>query len=675
MIVRTIAALLLAAGCLAAQNTPAEKREPDSQELNEDSIEIRDVRESSAKDVGEALQSVTGISKIRKAGIANDVVLRGFQQDNINVQVDGARIYGACPNNMDPSASHVDFAEVDRVEVVKGPYDVRSQGSLGGTVRIITRDEEVRGLRVVPSFSYGSFGYYNPSIEMSTDKKLVGFSAGYAFRTSDPYKDGSGRRFTSYGNFRPEVSNTRAFEGHSGWGSLVFTPGTKQRLDIGYSRQQNGLGLYPYLMMDAIYDNADRATIKYAARNLSGFVRSVRIDGFGTKVNHLMNDARRTSSGILPYSMQTHAVTSSFGINAAADIPGDVTMGVESYRRTWNAITQMRSGSSERMQNSLPDATTTSVGTYAEVDRQLTARVRLQSGARFDHVESGISPSTLLPNLYYAYNNTTSTSSSDNFAGGNVRLTVSLLKGLDLLTGIGSTMRVPDPQERYFLLQRMNQDWVGNPDLKPVRNSEADMGLSIRRRDTRLRVLFYFSKLDDYIALHRQRRVNNVPGVMNSVSQSYANLNAQMYGGEINLSQPIGKFVALSGGASLTRGSKDTNPVIDVFNSNIVELPPTKSWLNIRYANDWLYAQVGGTVAGAQRRVDRDLNEQPTPGYGIMNLKVGVRRSRFNVNFAVDNLLSRFYYESFSYSRDPFRSGLKVAEPGRALFMSGSYRF
>jgi len=68
--------------------------------------------------------------QLRKGAIANEVVLRGLQSRDLNVLVDGQRAYGACPNHMDPPAFHVDFAEVERIEVSKGPFDVRHQGSL-----------------------------------------------------------------------------------------------------------------------------------------------------------------------------------------------------------------------------------------------------------------------------------------------------------------------------------------------------------------------------------------------------------------------------------------------------------------------------------------------------------------------------------------------------------------
>ena len=70
--------------------------------LKDESLSIREVRESPARDKGEALKQVEGISYVHKGAIANDVVLRGFQKDNINVLVDGVRLHGACPSRMDP---------------------------------------------------------------------------------------------------------------------------------------------------------------------------------------------------------------------------------------------------------------------------------------------------------------------------------------------------------------------------------------------------------------------------------------------------------------------------------------------------------------------------------------------------------------------------------------------
>ena len=101
---------------------------------NEENLTIREVRESPARDIGEAVQNIPGVTALRKGPIANDIVLRGLQRDNINVLMDGVRVHGGCPSRMDPPAFHFDFAEVEAIEIVKGPYDLRYAGGPGGLV-------------------------------------------------------------------------------------------------------------------------------------------------------------------------------------------------------------------------------------------------------------------------------------------------------------------------------------------------------------------------------------------------------------------------------------------------------------------------------------------------------------------------------------------------------------
>ena len=79
--------------------------------------------------------------------------------------------------------------------------------------------------------------------------------------------------------------------------------------------------------------------------------------------------------------------------------------------------------------------------------------------------------------------------------------------------------------------------------------------------------------------------------------------------------------------------------------------------------------------AAAQDRVDTDLNEAPTPGYGLMHLRVGGELKKVRVTVALDNVFNRFYVQHNSFQRDPYRTGVRVPEPGRNLYASISYRF
>ena len=135
------------------------------------------------------------------------------------------------------------------------------------------------------------------------------------------------------------------------------------------------------------------------------------------------------------------------------------------------------------------------------------------------------------------------------------------------------------------------------------------------------------------------------------------------------------RALLLSGGISYSRGSKDPQPAIGILTSNLAEMPPLKSRAALRYGNRLLFVEVENVSTLAQAKVDTDLKEQRTPGYAVWNAKAGIHTNKLKITAGVDNLANRFYYEAFSYQRDPFRLGTKIPEPGRSLFLTASYAF
>ncbi len=67
----------------------------------------------------------------------------------------------------------------------------------------------------------------------------------------------------------------------------------------------------------------------------------------------------------------------------------------------------------------------------------------------------------------------------------------------------------------------------------------------------------------------------------------------------------------------------------------------------------------------SQNNVDEDLSEAPTPGWAILNLKTGYASGHWRLQLIFANVFNRTYHESFSYQRNPYRSGYIINEPGR----------
>lgn len=366
-------------------------------ETTKTALDIREVRESSAPDIGEALQSVPGLNKLRKGGIASDIILRGLKNDDINVIVDGQRIYGACPNRMDPPAFHIDFQEVDKIEITRGPYDVRNAGSLGGLIEIVSKSPK-EGLHTEGSMSVSSYGRTDNSATGSYGSKYVDVLVGGAYHEADPYRDGDGNRFTSVypdffseghlqsmalnsnptlkslvnmapqdfphvykgtapspNRFRYSDRENNSTTMRTGWGRFAVKPTEDQKIEVAFTRQEADNIMYPTLFMDGNYDNITRGSVTYTAKDINRSWKEFKLQAYTNFVDHYMTDEMRCSSSgnplcvsqkERPYSMATEAKTRTSGGKVESTfrlLQGETTFGIDHYTRNWDAQTTNRS--------------------------------------------------------------------------------------------------------------------------------------------------------------------------------------------------------------------------------------------------------------------------------------------------------------------------------------------
>lgn len=643
--------------------------------LPRDSVEVTEVRESPARDVGELLSDSTGLWKVRKGGIASDVVLRGLQSRDLSVLIDGERLYGACPNVMDPPAFHVDFSQVERVDVGKGPFDVRYQGSLGGVVNVVTRRPD-QGWHADASLSAGSFRFINPSATASYGGQRLSALAGLSFRRSDAYRDGRGRLMTEGAAYRANAADSDAFRAVTAWGRTAWKPAAGHQVETSYTRQRTDHTLYPYLLMDAIWDNADRLSVDYQGPAPGGPVTGLKAQVYWSRVDHWMTDAYRTSSLTAPraYSMGTDATT--FSTGGRLDVAlGATTLGGEVFRRNWNAETMMARMGAYPSQHAIPDVNTDSAGMFVEHARALGSRASLDVGGRFDRVATAADEAKADIALYTAYHGAGPTSRANLLPSGRVKLSVQLTRSIDVAAALGHTARVAAANEQFFALRRMGTDWVGNPALSPARNTGLDVSLSLHRPRVTLTANAYLNALHDYIAVYSAARRTMVPGVMNLAARSFANVDARQRGFEAAVSLTPRPALSVSGDVAYVRGTMTPRAELGITATDLAETPPLRARVRARLDNGRWFGEIEGVANGNQRHVDAALGEAPTPSSAVANLTAGLRRGRLTMAVGIANLFDTYFVEHLSYQRDPYRSGVRVAEPGRNVFTNLSWKF
>jgi iron complex outermembrane receptor protein len=120
---------------------------------------------------------------------------------------------------------------------------------------------------------------------------------------------------------------------------------------------------------------------------------------------------------------------------------------------------------------------------------------------------------------------------------------------------------------------------------------------------------------------------------------------------------------------------KDIDPQRNIIDRDLAEISPLRSRASLRYGRRAFFGELELLAVRPQDRVDADLREQRTSGYAVTSVRSGVRISGLNLTVGIENLFDRFYYEHYSFQRDPFRTGVRVPEPGRNFYLSTSYRF
>lgn len=653
---------------------------------NEELLTIREIRESPARDMGEALQAVPGLNIVRKGAIANDIVLRGLQGDDINVFLDGVRIHGGCPSRMDPPSFHFDFAEVDAIEVIKGPYDVENPGSLGGVVNAVSRKPD-QGPGFSANLTYGTADLVDASLKASYGGESLDALAGYAYKYSLPPRSGDGKRITdiypatSPNRYRDDDVDSRAYSIDTFWVKGGYRISDRARTELSYSYQDADHVLYPYLLMDADYDRTDRVNWTTTVDDLGPILKQLSFQAWWNEVEHLMHDGYRASSLPTPvitrdYSMQTDATTETYGARLKGSWKlgeGILDTGIDYYLRNWDAVNEIAMytmAAPYTPQPMIPDVDIDNIGAFAVYAVPLGQGWSLKAGARIDHTRADagkLSTARIIQAFQPYYPGETLEDDTDfTELSGSLKAIWQATDRLEFFAGAGSGSRTPDAQELYISLLRpgTNPNWLGNPELTPTRNNQVDLGSRLAGETWFAKLSLFYSDLQDYIDI-----VELSPPPGGKPARSYRNVDATLWGGELSGQVSLPYDLYLGGAISYVRGENDDT------DEPLAEMPPLTGNVSLRYdVNRW-FLELAGRFAARQTRTADELGETKTAGWGVADLKGGVNLGEWMITGGVNNLFDKHYYNHLSYQRDPFRSGLKVPETGAFTYLTVSYRY
>ena len=612
---------------------------------------VKDVSDEQIKsaDLAEALsKNVPSISLVRRSGIANDIILRGQKKDNINILLDDAKIYGACPNRMDPSTSHVLTNNIQSVKVIEGPYDVENFGTLSGLVKVETK-EPTKDVHGEINLNAGSFGYKKASATVSGGTDRFKLLVSTSTEEGDQYKDGNGNDFSEqqieknvpYSN---QYSNTKqkAFEKKTLLTKGQFNINDDQEIKLSYTANRSDNILYPTGSMDADYDDSNIYTVGYTARNLGDFSKELNLDYYYSDVDHPMSTTLRNRK-MTPTSMMTmdpmvsRLKTSILGSkvkNSVEVADSLVTVGLDTSVRNWRAV--------DTATPSIPSSDTTNKAIFSKIEKSF-GKLDLEFGTRYDYTDvdtrKAINPEDkkyvgLNANVFGIYN---------------------IDENTKYFAGVGKSSRVPDARELYH-------STAGNSTLEQTKNYEADVGFDKTIGTFNIRPKLFYSVLKDYIYN----------------SGTFENIDAKIYGLDISGFYFMTENFSLDYGMAYQRGKKDGEYTGN--DKDLAEIPPLKGNLALNYEMNKSKYTAEVVAVDSWDSYDSSAREQELGGYAVFNLKyTNQLHKNIGLTLGVDNVLDKTYASTNTYQDITYltvnNERILFNDPGRYGYVNLKYSF
>ena len=82
------------------------------------------------------LSRMKGVSLISRGAYGQEPVLRGLSNGQVNVTIDGMKMFGACTDKMDPVTIYVEPSNLSMVQSILGPQGTEFGSTVGGTLNM-----------------------------------------------------------------------------------------------------------------------------------------------------------------------------------------------------------------------------------------------------------------------------------------------------------------------------------------------------------------------------------------------------------------------------------------------------------------------------------------------------------------------------------------------------------
>ncbi|MFY0653957.1 MAG: TonB-dependent receptor [Cyclobacteriaceae bacterium] len=606
----------------------------------------------------DVLSRLPGVSMIKRGNYAWEPTIHGLSGNQININIDGMRVFGACTDKMDPVTSYIEPNNMASIKVSHGIDGAAYGCTAGGSVAFQT---------MKPKFKKGVQGNFSSrfesvslgqshlgAINISDRKWAVRLNG--AFRKSQNYRSGGGVEvpFSSFQKANYAASLNYMLTRNS---LLSFDFLGDDASDVGY----------PALPMDVAYAKAKMFGLSYDLWEPIEGIEHLEFKVYSNSVQHAMDDSQRSNVVV---RMDMPGNTETYGSYVNADIhikKHKLQTKLEYYYSSAYAEMTMFIGEEVPMfMQTWPQVDRSDFGLYVK-DEYTSGSNSLSFSGRLDYAD------TRLENEFgkrqfsvFGYNEE-DMGSKDLFYNVGSAYARKWGQGFESKISYNQGTRLPSVSEQfgfYLFNSQDGYDYIGNPNIEKEQSHQISIESAYGISTLEIRFNGFYYWFDNYILGKTDFSLDAMTIGSNGV-RKYENISGVTFKG-------FDARVFYNPLANLNLMLSSTLTIAeDGMGTPIPLIPPLKSNLTLLYKLPWLKIQSELIWATQQNQINMKFGERRTPGYLISNIRLDkelpLEDGGLKLSAGVENLFDKKYREHLDWGN--------IMRPGRNIYFSLSYSF
>lgn len=603
------------------------------------------------------LSRMKGVHLIRRGAFGQEPVFRSLSGGQLNVTIDGMRIFGACTDKMDPVTIYVEPQNLSSLQAVLGTEGSAFGSTFGGTLNMklagpVVGSQKLSG-ETGMDYQSASQGL-NVFSRMNFSRSKSAYRVSGTLRKSENYRAGDGQLipFSQYQKFNVAAG-----------GKWTIGKTDTLQADVIYDHGRD-IG-FPALPMDVGEARAGIFSLTWRRVTPWLVFHNFTAKAYRSEIAHAMSDARRENT-LMRMDMPGRSRTT--GLITEADVHlfhDHQTLVKAEYfvNDLLGEMTMYPEGSAPMYMQTAPASTRKNAGMYINQQIRFNNRNKLFLSFRgditIDNLLSGPGRqqwevfSAQIASAAYNFAKTFSATFTHKIAS-NINL--------EIQNGYGERNATLNERYGYYLFNRFDgYDYLGNPDIANEKawNSEATLqyfGNKIEWQFTpfyqSIRNYFMGEVLPSYHPMTVGAR--GVKQYNNSPAAYLHGLDAMM------LARPLPSLQAIAS-VKYTHGKNAKGDALPL-------IPPLKTVASLRYEMPGFHVQAEWEWAAAQKRVNDTAGEQSTASYALLSIRTGWKINPFlHCNTGVENVFDKNYREHLDWGGIP--------RPGRNAYINIIYNF